>query len=148
MTKQLRGVVLASVVALVCCFGASTARADDWNRRTILTIDQPMMVPGATLAPGTYTFILGNPETSRDHVYVLRQDGTPVASARVTHWQRGNEQSDLAIAVALNENGAMPVMKGWFFPGLMDGYEFVYPAEQSRTIARAETVVIPVSLRG
>jgi len=71
-----------------------------------------------------------------------------VASARVTHWQRGNEQRDLAIAVALNENGAMPVMKGWFFPGLMDGYEFVYPAEQSRTIARAETVVIPVSPRG
>jgi len=24
----------------------------------------------------------------------------------------------------------MPVMKGWFFPGLMDGYEFVYPAEE------------------
>ena len=60
MTKHLRGAMLASAAALVWCIGAATATADDYNRRTILTIDQPMVVPGATLAPGTYTFVLGN----------------------------------------------------------------------------------------
>jgi hypothetical protein len=148
MTKHLRGAMLASAAALVWCLSASTATADDYNRRTILTIDQPLIVPGATLTPGTYTFILGNPETSRDVVNILREDGTPVISAHVTRVSRNNDNRDLALFVALNENGAMPMMKGWFYPGDRDGYQFVYPMEQARTMARLESVEIPVAHRG
>ena len=148
MTKHLRGAMLASVAALVWCLGASTATADDYNRRTILTIEQPMVVPGATLTPGTYTFILSNPESSRDVVNILREDGTPVISAHATRVSRNNEKRDLALFVALNEKGEMPMMKGWFYPGDRDGYEFVYPAEQARTMARLESVEIPVTPRG
>jgi len=148
MRKHLRGAMLVSAAALVWCLGASTANADDYNRRTILTIDQSMVVPGATLAPGTYTFILGNPESSRDVVNILREDGTPVASAHVTRVSRNNDNRDLALFVALNENGDMPMMKGWFYPGDRDGYAFVYPMEQARTIARLESVEIPVAPRG
>ena len=148
MTKHLRGAMLASAAALVWCLSASTATADDYNRRTILTIDQTMAVPGATLTPGTYTFILGNPETSRDVVLILREDGTPVTSAHITRVSRNNENRDLALFVALNENGDMPMMRGWFYPGDRDGYQFVYPTEQARTIARLESVEIPVAPRG
>ena len=140
--------MLASAAALVWCLSASTATADEVNRRTILTIDQPMVVPGATLGPGTYTFTLANDNSSRDLVYIFREDGGLVTSARVTRMQRGNDKRNLALALALNESGAVPVMKGWFYPGLMDGYEFVYPKAQARTIVRAETVVIPVAPRG
>jgi hypothetical protein len=61
---------------------------------------------------------------------------------------RDNDKRDLALAVALDENEAMPVLKGWFYPGLMDGFEFVYPSQQARQIARAETVLIPVAQHG
>jgi hypothetical protein len=148
MTKHLRGAMLASAAALVWCLGTSTATADDYNRRTILTIDHSMVIPSATLAPGTYTFILGNPESSRDVVYILREDGTPVTSAHVTRVSRNNESRDLALFVALNENGAMPMMRGWFYPGDRDGYQFVYPTDQALTIARLESVEIPVAPRG
>lgn len=148
MTKHLRHTVFAGALMTMWLLGASTARADEWNRRTILTIDQTMVVPGATLTPGSYTFILANPDVSRDVVYILREDGTPVTSAHVTRMQRGNDKRDLAIAVALDETSAAPVMKGWFYPGLMDGFEFVYPHQQARQIARAETVVIPVAQHG
>jgi hypothetical protein len=148
MTKHLRGAMLASAAALVWCLGTSTATADDYNRRTILTIDHSMVIPSAMLAPGTYTFILGNPESSRDVVYILREDGTPVTSAHVTRVSRNNESRDLALFVALNENGAMPMMRGWFYPGDRDGYQFVYPTDQARTIARLESVEIPVAPRG
>jgi hypothetical protein len=148
MTKQLRGAMLASAAALAWCLGTSSASADETNRKTILTIDQPMVVPGATLTPGTYTFTLANDSTSRDIVYVFHEDGTLVTSTWVKHMQRSNDKRNLALELALNENGAVPAMKGWFYPGLMDGYEFVYPKEQARTIARAETVEIPVAPRG
>jgi hypothetical protein len=148
MTKYLRGAMLASAVALGWCLSTSTATADDWNRRTILTINEPMVVPGATLAPGTYTFMLANPETSRDVVYIAREDGTPVTSAHVVHRQRSTDKRDLTLWVAFSENGAAPVMRGWFFPGLTDGYEFLYPPAQERVIARAETAEVPVAPRG
>jgi len=148
MTKHLREAMLVCGAALVWCLGASTANADDYNRRTILTIDQSMVVPGATLAPGTYTFILGNPETSRDVVNILREDGTPVTSAHVTRVSRNNDSRDLALSVALNEKGQMPMMKGWFYPGDRDGYVFIYPTGQARMIAGLESVEIPVAPRG
>jgi len=148
MTKHLRGAMLASAAALIWCLSASTATADDYNRRTILTIDQPLVIPGGTLTPGTYTFILSNPESSRDVVNILREDGTPVISAHVTRVSRNNDNRDLALFVALNENGAMPMMKGWFYPGDRDGYQFVYPMDQARTMARLESVEIPVAHRG
>jgi hypothetical protein len=148
MTKHLRGVMLASAVALMWCLGTPTASADDWNRKTVLTIDQALVVPGATLLPGTYTFILGNPETSRDVVLILREDGTPVTSAHTKRISRNNENRDLALFVALNESGGMPVMRGWFYPGDRDGYQFVYPTDQARSITRLESVEIPVAPRG
>lgn len=140
--------MLVSAVALAWCLGTSTAKADDYNRLTILTINQTMMVPGATLTPGTYTFKLANPDSSRDVVTIMRDDGSVVTSANVKRtMERNSDKLDLALAVAVNE-GAMPVMKGWFYPGLSDGFQFVYPKEQARTIARAETVEISVAPRG
>jgi len=151
MTKHLRGAMLASAVALTWCLGTTSATADEWNRETILTIDQPLVVPGATLTPGTYTFTLGNENTSRDLVYIFsgeHGERTFVTSARVRRMQRDSDKRDLALSVALNAEGAVPMMKGWFYPGSMDGFEFVYPKEQRRTIAQAETVLIPVAPRG
>ncbi len=63
------------------------------------------------------------------------------------HSRKGGHR-DLALYVALNESGGMPMMKGWFYPGDREGYEFVYPADQARTIARLESVEIPVAPRG
>jgi hypothetical protein len=140
--------MLASAAAVIWCLGTSTASADDWNRKTILTIDQTLAVPGATLAPGTYTFMLANPETSRDVVYIVREDGTLVTSAHVVHRQRSSDRRNLSLWVAFGEKGAVPTMKGWFFPAMMDGYQFVYPPAQARMIARAETAEIAVTPRG
>ena len=41
------------------------ARADQWNDRTTLKFDAPVMIPGTTLAPGTYTFKLLDSATHR-----------------------------------------------------------------------------------
>ena len=61
---------------------------------------------------------------------------------------RSDDKRDLALAVAMNAEGSAPLMKGCFYPGAMDGFEFVYPKAERHVIARAETVVIPVAERG
>ena len=48
--------------ALVATAFAASVRADDWNRKTVITFSQPVETPGipyeglAVLPPGTYVF--------------------------------------------------------------------------------------------
>jgi len=147
MTKHLRGTMLALGTALM--LSTSTARADEWNQETILTINQPMVVPGATLAPGTYIFKLADENGSRSVVNIFRDsDRELVATVNTVRMHRTDRTGDLTLKVALSEGGAAPTMKGWFYPGTMDGHEFLYPKEQRRAMANAETVDIPVTPRG
>ena len=146
MTSHIRNTMLAIGAALML---STSATADEWNQETILTINQPMVVPGATLAPGTYIFKLADENGSRTVVNIFRQsDRELMGSAQTIRMHRTENTGDLTLKVALAENGAAPTMKGWFYPGTMDGHEFLYPKEQARVIARAETVDIPVAPRG
>jgi hypothetical protein len=122
------------------------SRKED-NRRTIFTNRPGDGRPRNDTDAGHLHLHPGNPETSRDVVNILREDGTPVTSAHITRVSRNNDNRDLALFVALNEKGEMPMMKGWFYPGDRDGYQFIYPMEQARTIARLESVEIPVAPR-
>ena len=147
MTSHMRNTMLALGAALV--LSTSVATADEWNHETILTINQPMVVPGATLAPGTYIFKLADENGSRTVVNIFREsDRELMGSAQTIRMHRTENTGDLTLKVALAENGAAPTMKGWFYPDTMDGHEFLYPKEQARVIARAETVDIPVAPRG
>jgi hypothetical protein len=138
MTSHLRNAMLAIGAALM--LSASTATADEWNHETILTINEPMVVPGAVLAPGTYVFTLADDNGARRVVSIYSlSDRQLVATANVIPMQRLNHVGDLTLKVALSETGA-PVMKGWFYPGSTSGHEFLYPKSQSRAMAHAETV--------
>jgi len=144
MMRYLKGTIVALGAGLV--LSASSATADEWNHKTILTINEPMVVPGATLEPGTYEFTLADENGSRNFVNIFREsDHQLVTTAKVIRMHR-TTPSDLKLTVAMPE-GSVPVMKGWIYPGT-EGHEFIYPKDQARAMANAETVDIPVSPRG
>jgi len=146
MTTYLKRTMLA--LGAACMLSASTATADEWNHKTILTINEPMMVPGAMLEPGTYIFTLADENGSRTFVNIFREsDRQLVTTAKVVRMQRTDETRGLELKVAMAEK-AMPAMKGWFYPGSANGHEFIYPKAEARALANAETVNIPVSPRG
>jgi hypothetical protein len=150
MRKYFRGTALALASAFVLTLGATAAKADEWNQETILTINNPMVVPGATLAPGTYDFKLADDNGGRNVVHIFRAgDHSLIATAFVIRMHRV-EPAGGPLVVAFRESaaGTTPAMKGWFYPGSMDGLEFLYPKAQRRVIARAETVEIPVAPQG
>src|SRR5262245_40696523 len=64
---------LCSAAALVA-FLAPGVHADEWNKKTFLTFSGPVQIPGATLAAGTYTFELANPDSSRHVIRVSEKD--------------------------------------------------------------------------
>jgi hypothetical protein len=69
-----------SVLKAVICATAMTvalapsARADEWNKKTILTFSGPVQIPGATLPAGSYVFKLADIPGNRHVVQVFDKD--------------------------------------------------------------------------
>ena len=72
--KQFSVFRTGAIAALaLCSVFTSVSRADEWNRRTIITIDGPLEVPGATLQPGKYVMKLFNSSTNRHIVQIMNE---------------------------------------------------------------------------
>ncbi len=143
MTWLKRTVVAASTLAMVVAF-AAVAGADQWNDRTTLTFDAPMMIPGATLPPGTYTFKLMDSGANRHMVQIFNEDETKlIASTQAVPTKRLEPRGDVVLKLNPTEAGAPAAIKAWFYPGSVYGHEFVYPDRQAREIAqRTKTLVL------
>ena len=150
MKMHLRSATFAAAAALAWSLCGPPVHADEWNLKTIITLDEAMKVPGATLQPGTYIFQLADPNTSRDVVNITRMsDNKLVASAWVRPMVRNNDSQGLALEVAMPGSSSVPMLKGWMYPGAGGGREFIYTkGDDARLIAHAETVEIPVADRG
>src|SRR5579864_5879696 len=51
-----------------------SARADEWNKKTVVTFSQAVEVPGKVLPAGTYTFQLMDSPSDRHIVQIFRAD--------------------------------------------------------------------------
>ena len=135
----------AVAVSLTTAF-AATAAADQWNDKTTLTFDAPMMIPGATLAPGTYTFKLLDSPTSRHVVQIFNEDGTKlIATTQAIPTKRTDTTGDVVVKLNPTEAtaGAPAAIKAWFYPGSLYGHQFVSPDREARGIAkRTKTLVL------
>ncbi|HEU4520921.1 MAG TPA: hypothetical protein VFT12_02895, partial [Thermoanaerobaculia bacterium] len=144
-TKRTAALAIATVIACAASVLAST-----WNDKTILTFSEPVMIPGATLQPGTYVFKLMDSKSSRHIVQVTTEDGTKVmALTQAIPIKRAEPKGDVVVKFNPTDAGSPPAMKGWFYPGSLYGHEFVYPEEQAKEIAqRTKTIVLSVDVPG
>ena len=79
--KLLKGVGIALSLAVLCLLVVPTARADDWNRKTVITFSGPIEVPGVgqhSLPAGTYVFKILDSQSDRHIVQIFNQDETQV----------------------------------------------------------------------
>jgi hypothetical protein len=74
MADRLKFALLSLLVALVTFVAAPIAKADAWDKETIVTFSSPVEVPGQVLSPGTYVFKRGHSEWDRDIVQIFTKD--------------------------------------------------------------------------
>jgi hypothetical protein len=139
-----------TIVLAVLVLAASSARADQWNDRTVLMFSSPVMIPGATLPAGTYVFELADSKANRDLVRVRREgDNSIVATAQAVPIRRAEVNDNVVVQFNPTDAGAAPAIKAWFYPASRYGHEFLYPEEQARHIAeRTKTIVLAVDVPG
>jgi hypothetical protein len=116
----------------VLALGASTlafrAQADQWDKKTILTVDQPIQVTDTFLEPGTYVFKLADSSADRHIVQIFNASQTRVIDTilAIPNY-RLQPTGDSRFAFWETPPGTARAMRAWFYPGDNFGQEFRYP---------------------
>lgn len=129
MPKQsIFGVVAAA--ALIAVMTPAPANAVFTHEKlAYLTFSGPVQVPGVTLDAGTYRFRLANPNTSRNVLQVLSNDGSIVYAMfhTINETRTLVTHRDPVLTFMETPAGVPPAAKTLFYPGESIGYEFIYP---------------------
>jgi hypothetical protein len=119
--------------ALGCCAviaisAAVPAIAASWDKKTVLTVNQPIQVRDTVLEPGQYVFKLLNSNSDRHIVQIFNADEShiiatelaipnyrlqPTGHSRFSFWE--------------TPPGNAKALRAWFYPGDNFGQEFAYP---------------------
>lgn len=119
---------VAAVVATTAPAPARASIAETYDKLAYLTFSGPVQIPGGTLGAGTYRFHLTNPETSRNVLQVLSNDGAVVyAMFHTRPDSRTSVTADPVVSFRETPIGVAPVINSIFYGGEYRGYEFVYP---------------------
>jgi len=132
------------VVKVICCAAmltailAPSARADQWDKKTILTFSGAVQVPGATLPAGSYVFKLADIPGNRHVVQVFDKDEKKIYTTILAIPNDRLEATDKPVVLfAERASGSPQAVKVWYYPGERTGDEFVYPKSQAMRIAKA-----------
>src|SRR6266576_5250108 len=128
------------VLITLCLLGALTlpkARADQWDKKTTLTFNEPVQVPGTTLSAGIYVFKLAD-TSDRTIVQIWNEDETRLITTIFAVADYREKTPDTTI-VSFDERpaGQPEALRAWFYPGDNFGVEFVYPKQRATELAQA-----------
>ena len=104
----------------------SAARADEWNKRTIVTFNQPVEVAGHVLPPGSYVFQLADSSVDRHIVQIFSADGrTLIATVLTIPDYRLTPTDEAVMKFSEVTAGSPQAIRAWFHAGSTAGQEFV-----------------------
>jgi len=135
---RLRGPVAALLCAGLVGFAfAPTAAADEWDKKTVVTLSAPVEVPGKVLPAGTYVFKLLNSPSDRHIVQIFDKDEKRLyATVLAIPDYRLQPTGDTVIRFEERPIGTPEAIKAWFYPGDVYGQEFVYPHKRAVELAK------------
>jgi hypothetical protein len=127
---------IGCAAALTVLF-APAARADAWNKKTILTFSGPVQIPGVTLPAGSYVFKLADIPGNRHVVQVFDKDEKKIYTTMLAIPNQRLDPSDKPVVLfSERATGSPQAVKVWYYPGETIGNEFVYPKSQAIKIAK------------
>jgi hypothetical protein len=136
-------------LALVGAMFSPRARADDWNKKTVVTFSGPVEIPGVHLAgwsvlpAGTYVFKIMDSQTDRHIVQIFNKDETVVYATILAIPNYRLKATDKTVITFRERPAGQPeALRAWFYPGRQWGEEFVYP--KAKAIALAKETNTPV----
>jgi hypothetical protein len=137
---------IASAGLLAVAALAPNARADEWNKKTIITVNETIQVPNKVLPPGTYVMKLMDSPSNRHIVQIFDKDEQhlettilaipnyrlePTGKTQLQFWE--------------TPPGQPKALRAWFYPGDNFGQEFAYPKTEAMQIASTTHQQVPTT---
>ena len=118
--------------------------ADEWDKKTIVTFNHSVEIPGGKILPaGRYIFKLLDSASDRNIVQIFNEDQTHVyATILAIPNYRLQPTDKTVITFGAREADSVEAIRAWFYPGANWGQEFVYP--KTRAVELAKLIDKPV----
>lgn len=140
---------LALAVATFGLMGAAlapTMKADEWNKKTILTVNEPIQVPNKVLPPGKYVIKLLDSPSNRHIVQVFNGDESHlITTVLAIPNYRLEPTGKTQFQFWETPPGQPKALRAWFYPGDNFGQEFAYPKTEATQIASYAKTQVPTT---
>lgn len=150
MHVRFRSFVIGSLavvgVGLIGSAFVPRAHADAWDKKTIVTVNEPIIAGNKVLDPGTYVWRLMDSPSDRHVVQIFDKDQKhiettilaipnyrlrPDGKTQFTFWE--------------TPAGVPKAVHAWFYPGDNFGQEFPYPKKLVAQLASAAPTPVPTN---
>ncbi len=144
--SRMKAFVIASCVGLFGATFAPALHADEWNKRTILTVNEPIQVPGKTLEPGQYVMKLLDSPSNRHIVQIYdKNEQHLVTTVLAIPNYRLEPTGKTQFGFWETPAGQPKALRSWFYPGDNFGQEFAYPKGEAMQIAKEVNQPVPTT---
>src|ERR1700719_2589783 len=141
-----RFVVAMASVGLLGVALSSSARADEWNKKTVMTVNEPIQVPNKVLPAGTYVIKLLSSPSDRHIVQIFNADETQLQTTilAIPNY-RIQPTGKTVFSFWETPPGQPKALRAWFYPGDNFGQEFAYPKSAAVQIAAVAHQPVPTT---
>ncbi len=128
--KMSTGVIC--LMLLGATFFVPKVQADESDKKTIMTVNEPIQVPGKVLPAGTYVLKLLDPN-DRSLVAIYNADERHlITTIQGIPDYRMETPGKVILQFEDRPDGGPEALKAWFYQGDNSGVEFVYPTQTQK----------------
>ena len=141
-----RLVVAMASVGLLGVALAPSARADEWNKKTIMTVSEPIQVPNQVLPAGTYVIKLLDSQSDRHIVQIFNKEENHLFTTILAIPNYRIQPTGKTVFTFWETPPGQPkALRAWFYPGDNFGQEFAYPKSAAVQIAAVSHQPVPTT---
>lgn len=141
-----RLVVAIASVGMLGVALAPGARADEWNKLTVMTVNEPIQVPNKVLPAGTYVVKLLDSPSDRHIVQIFNKDQTHLETTILAIPNYRLQPTGKTVFTFWETPPGQPkALRAWFYPGDNFGQEFAYPKSAAAQIAAVSHQPVPTT---
>jgi LPXTG-motif cell wall-anchored protein len=138
--------LLAACTGMLAFTLAPSARADEWDKKTIITVNQPFQVPHMVLPAGTYVMKLLDSPSDRHIVQIFNKDENHLYTTILAIPNYRLEPTGKTVITFWETPPGQPkAVRAWFYPGDLYGQEFAYPKSTATQIAAVSHAPVPTT---
>ena len=126
--KRYLTVFAALTMSLMSSAFVPSLKASEWDKKTIITISQPVTVEGTLLPAGQYVLKLQDSSSGQDVVYIFNGEETRlITTVLAIHAYRLQPTDKSEFPFYDSHAGQPAALHTWFYPGDNSGFEFLQP---------------------